>query len=104
MDKARIEQEKQFFSLMVHHFCKWNPGGGPVCAACEELVEYANERLDRCPYGSRKPTCYNCNASCFKPDMRKREEQVVRTTFAKMFLLHPVLLFKHIWYDIRFKE
>ena len=103
MGKRRIQEEKQFFSHMVHYFCKWSQGSEQICLGCEQLLEYAYDRLDRCPYGSRKPTCFRCTSSCFRADMRKRKEDVVRTTLAKMVFLHPVLLFKHIWYDIRFK-
>ncbi|MEF1281368.1 nitrous oxide-stimulated promoter family protein, partial [Vibrio fortis] len=45
---------------MVEIYCKDHHRTNGLCQECTALLEYAETRLDRCPYGEAKPTCNKC--------------------------------------------
>lgn len=96
-EPARIAREKRTIRAMVRIFCRDKHGGraGP-CDECRELVEYAECRLDRCPFGADKPTCAKCPIHCYKPAMRRRVREVMRYAGPRMLLRHPVLALRHL--------
>lgn len=66
-----IETEKQTLEQMIRLFCKAKHGSDSLCADCEELLDYAQARLDACPFGDDKPVCRNCEVHCYQPEMRQ---------------------------------
>jgi len=57
---------------------------------------YANEKLDRCPYGQNKPTCNRCPIHCYKPQQREQARHIMRYAGPRMLLKHPILAIKHL--------
>ena len=43
-------------------------GSGRPCEECRRFLDYAERRLEKCPYGEAKPTCARCPIHCYKPD------------------------------------
>ena len=70
--------------------------GDGLCPECEELLEYARLRLEKCRYGADKPTCANCETHCYKPAMRERVREVMRYSGPRMLKHHPVLAVAHL--------
>ncbi len=68
------------------------------CSGCRELLDYATNRLDRCPFGTAKPTCGHCTVHCYKPAMRERVKQAMRYAGPRLLLRHPLLAMGH-WLD-----
>lgn len=101
MTKNRIEEEKETIETMIHIYCRWNMEGEGICSGCQELLEYAHERLDRCPYGQTKPSCRKCLIHCYKPSMKQRIRVVMRFAGPRMLFLHPVLAVKHMIREIK---
>ena len=60
------------------------------------LLAYARVRLDKCRYGTEKPTCANCPTHCYKPAMRERVREVMRYSGPRMLRKHPVLAVAHL--------
>ena len=92
----RIENEKKTVGLMVRLYCRRCEGNKELCPDCSELLSYAEERLDRCKFGSGKPTCKKCPVHCYKPDMRERVRKVMRWAGPRMMLYHPLEAIKHL--------
>jgi hypothetical protein len=92
----RIAREKQTMDAMIRIYCRDKHRGEVPCAACSELRNYAHCRLDRCPYGERKPTCVNCPIHCYRPAMRDRVKEVMRHAGPRMLLRHPILAVRHL--------
>ena len=67
-----------------------------LCVACQDLADYAQERLETCLFGREKPTCANCPVHCYKPDMRERVRAVMRYAGPRMLYRHPVLALFHL--------
>ena len=83
---------------MIQIFCGAHHGTAKkvLCLACTELLEYAKERLDKCPYGENKGACSKCKIHCYKPDMRKHITEVMRFSGPKMVRKHPLLAIDHL--------
>lgn len=95
---TRIEREKATVARMIALYCRKNDGGGAgVCPACTELLAYAHDRLDRCPYGNDKPSCKRCTTHCYKPNMRERMRTVMRLVGPRMLFHHPVAAIRHLF-------
>jgi hypothetical protein len=67
-----------------------------LCAACEGLLEYARERLDRCPFQERKTTCVNCAVHCYRAERREQIRDVMRYAGPRMLWRHPILTIWHL--------
>lgn len=92
----RIEQEKAMVAEMIRMYCRKHEGNGSLCPSCQELLEYAHSRLDRCRYGEDKPTCKRCPVHCYRPEMKERIKAVMRWSGPRMILYHPVAALKHL--------
>lgn len=96
MLRHRITYEKQVVQKMVRLYCRHKEGNRELCAACRELEEYALARLDHCPFGEQKGACRTCSVHCYKPDMQKRMQQVMRYAGPRMILFHPLDAIRHL--------
>lgn len=91
-----IEEEKKIVGQMIRLYCKQHEGHKKLCPSCQELLEYAYHRLDRCKYGEEKPTCQKCPIHCYKPEMKERIRKVMRWSGPRMILYHPITSIKHL--------
>jgi predicted amidophosphoribosyltransferase len=67
-----------------------------LCAACDELLDYAGERLDRCPYQQGKTQCARCLTHCYKPAMQEKIRAAMRYAGPRMAYRHPLLALYHL--------
>ena len=74
---------------------------GTLDAECEELLGYALERLERCPFQEGKTTCAKCPVHCYKPDRREQIRVVMRYAGPRMLFRHPILAVLHLYDRIR---
>ncbi|MGB1320096.1 MAG: nitrous oxide-stimulated promoter family protein [Vibrio gallaecicus] len=87
---------------MVHIYCNDHHGTVKgLCADCTELLDYAETRLDRCPYGEAKPTCNKCPIHCYKPEPKEQMRLVMRYSGPRMLLKHPILAIRHLLHERR---
>lgn len=94
----KLQKERKTVAAMIQIFCNGNHGSGRklLCPACTQLLDYANERLNKCPYGENKGACSKCKVHCYKPDMRKQITDVMRYSGPKMVTKHPLLAVDHL--------
>lgn len=88
-------------AVMVGLYCHRHHGSRRLCPQCAELLAYADDRLDRCPFQEGKTTCARCPVHCFKPDMRTRIGAVMRYSGPRMLWRHPLLTMRHLLDDAR---
>lgn len=69
---------------------------GKLCEQCVDFLEYALLRLDRCPYGEKKPTCRQCPIHCYKPEYKAMSQTIMRYAGPRMLFTHPILAIKHL--------
>jgi hypothetical protein len=94
--ERRIRRELKTVRVMIELYCRDHHGGGTeLCEECRTVWDYANQRVDRCPFRAAKPTCLNCTVHCFQPAMRERIRVVMRYAGPRMLWRHPVLALFH---------
>jgi hypothetical protein len=71
-------------------------GKGQLCPECDELWQYAQVRLDKCPYQKGKTTCAKCPVHCYQPAMRDRVRTVMRYAGPRMLVRHPLMALQHL--------
>jgi len=94
----KLKKEKKTISAMIRIFCDAHHGNArkPLCPECKGLLDYADERLDKCPFGENKGACSKCRIHCYKPDMRKHVTEVMRYSGPRMLRRHPLLAIDHL--------
>lgn len=90
-------REKKTLKKMIGIYCEANhQPEETLCPQCQELLNYAYDRIARCPLGMQKTTCAGCPVHCFKPGYRDKIKEVMRYAGPKMIFKHPVLALFHI--------
>ena len=99
----RLNREQETVNKMIALYClaHHTPLQGQLCPECQALVDYAYQRIKRCPYGSKKPTCAKCPIHCYKPAQREQIRQVMRYAGPRMLIHHPFLAVLHLVDGIR---
>jgi hypothetical protein len=94
-DMNHLERERLTIRKMVDIYCKDHHGTDALCEDCSVFMDYAEVRLDKCPFGEDKPTCSNCPVHCYKPACRDKAKEIMRYSGPRMLLRHPVLTIAH---------
>ncbi len=98
---GKLATEFKTVKAMVEVYCRAHHGSSELCSECCDLLEYAEMRLDRCPYGEDKPTCNKCPIHCYKPEPKEQMRLVMRYSGPRMLLKHPILAIRHLLHEKR---
>ena len=66
-----------------------------LCPECDELLNYASYRVEKCPHKEEKPSCAKCEIHCYSEKMREQIKIVMRYSGPRMLILHPILSIYH---------
>ncbi len=99
--QIKREREKQTVALMIKIYCKKQhctseKNSPELCPDCAELLRYASERSDRCPFMESKTFCSNCRVHCYKAAMREKIREVMRFSGPRMIFRHPIMALRHV--------
>lgn len=99
----RMRREAETVAAMIDISCAELHGTarGDLCGQCSALLEYSLARLDKCPFQEGKTTCANCRVHCYKPDMRERAREAMRTAGPRMPTRHPLMTLWHFLDGLR---
>jgi Nitrous oxide-stimulated promoter len=94
----RLRREFLTLERMVHLYCGAHhaAGGGEACPQCRRFLDYAAERLAKCPYGEDKPTCANCPVHCYRRSQRELAREIMGYAGPRMPWRHPWLALRHL--------
>lgn len=97
-NNRHLNRERETVYKMISLYCRahHHSKGNKLCSSCQSLVEYAFERIERCPFGATKPTCANCKVHCYRGDRRDEIREVMRYSGPRMLLHHPYLAIMHL--------
>lgn len=97
MKKAgRMQREAATVEVMIHHYCRIEHNrNSELCEECSNLLSYSKQRLANCPFREGKTTCGKCQVHCYKPVMREKIRQVMRTIGPGMVLTNPIMALRH---------
>ena len=92
-----LDREKRTIRVMVAMYCRGHHDGSAesLCSECTELADYAEQRLEKCPFGPDKGPCSKCRIHCYKPQMRNRIQAVMRYAGPRMLTKHPIMGLRH---------
>ncbi|EMI4516482.1 nitrous oxide-stimulated promoter family protein [Vibrio parahaemolyticus] len=94
-----LATEFKTVSSMIDVYCQAHHKTIETCDHCKTLKEYAEIRLDRCPYGGSKPTCNKCPIHCYKKTEKEQMRLVMRYSGPRMLLTHPILAVRHLIHE-----
>jgi hypothetical protein len=98
----RIARERRTVKAMIGIYCRKHHGTTTdLCADCAELLDYANRRLECCPFGAEKPTCAKCPIHCYTPQLREKIKTVMSYAGPRMLWRHPWLAIRHLLDGLR---
>ncbi len=96
---ARLAREHKTISAMVHIYCRdHHHTSDGLCEHCQDFLDYAGVRLERCRFGEQKPTCANCPVHCYQPKRREEARVIMRYAGPRMLWEHPLMSLRH-WLD-----
>lgn len=93
------KKEKSIIKLMIKIYCKGNcdkNNQNEMCFSCKNLLNYANEKIDKCPFIESKTFCSKCKIHCYDELNRKQIKKVMKYSGPRMLFYNPVLVFKHL--------
>ena len=94
---SRRIREQKTVEAMIRIYCGGQHGTAVgLCQRCEDLLKYAQKRLEACPFGVDKPTCATCPIHCYRPDMREEIREVMAYAGPRMLHRHPILAVRHL--------
>lgn len=94
--ESKREYEKKIVEQMIRLYCRRNHGGKELCPECRELLAYAQERIDKCPFMETKTFCSACRVHCYQAQKREQIRKVMRFAGPRMLFIHPILAIKHL--------
>lgn len=90
MTHTRIQREIRIINVMIRDFCRDIHGQDNLCKDCEDLKDYAEKKLLKCPFLKNKPVCSNCSIHCYSTQQKEKIKEVMRT-------VGPRMLYRHTW-------
>jgi predicted amidophosphoribosyltransferase len=97
----RLKRESRTVAVMVQLYCHSRHQVSGLCSACQELLDYALKRLEKCPFQEGKTTCAKCPVHCFNTETRSRIRAVMRYAGPRMIYRHPVTAIRHVFDGMR---
>jgi len=94
----RLGREWETMEAMIKIHCRDHHGASALCAECQQLLDYAGVRLERCRFGAEKPTCAKCPVHCYQRARREQVKAVMRYAGPRMLWEHPLMSLRH-WLD-----
>ncbi len=97
--EKRIAREKRTIAEMIGLYCHdhhGTKGKNDLCEDCQNLLNYAFARIDRCVFLPGKPTCKNCTIHCYAQAKKEKIKEVMRYAGPRMILHKPVLAISHL--------
>lgn len=102
MDIKR-EKEMKTVRIMIIKYCKGHKHLDPPCINCSELIQYAENKIENCPFIAIKTYCSNCEVHCYSPEMRTRIKEVMRYSGPRMLFSHPIMVIDHLYQGLKYK-
>ncbi len=88
------QKEKEIINIMISLYCKKNCKTKELCCNCNNLLNYANNRIDTCK--KDKTFCSSCATPCYQKEKRIQIKKVMKFSGPRMIFYHPIIAIKHI--------
>ena len=93
----RIRQERKAIEKMISMYCRGqHQTKTGLCPACQSLLAYAQQRLEKCFFGGEKPVCAKCPIHCYARQRRQEIAAVMRYAGPRLFFRDPWAALLHL--------
>jgi len=100
----QLLRERRTIKIMIEMYCRsHHQPQEALCTECRALLDYAMQRIDKCPLQADKPTCAKCPIHCYKALMKEQVKKVMKYSGPRMLRHHPVLAGRHLLDQALFK-
>lgn len=98
----KIQQEKATVRAMIYLYCfkQHHSQHHQLCEECNDLLQYAMQRLTMCRFGEEKTTCERCPKHCYRKDYKLKIKQVMRFSGPRMLIYHPTMALRHLYKNL----
>jgi hypothetical protein len=96
-----IEEEVKTLEEMVKIYCGKKHNSASTCEECIAILDYAEDKLRKCKFGTLKPTCKKCTVHCYGESQRDKIKEIMRFSGKLMIRYHPVMALKHLMREIK---
>ena len=91
-----VQQEQATIADMTRLYCRAKHGTRKsLCPDCQELLDYAQERVARCLFLPEKPACGRCPVHCYQTLYREKIREVMRYAGPRLMFRNPVAVVRH---------
>lgn len=90
IEKKR-QREIEIVTFMIHLYCRHHDDIDE-----KRLVEYATQRIQKCPMMKDKTFCSQCRIHCYEKTMQEQIKMVMRYSGPRMIFYHPVMALRHV--------
>lgn len=97
-DIAVLEKMARIYCKGQHHTKKG------LCPECQEVLDYAVARREKCRYGDNKPFCAHCQSKCYKPSIQEEVRKIMRYAGPRSIFYVPHLVILHAIEGIKHKK
>lgn len=94
-----IQQEITLIKVMIQLFYQKQEEQAELTV--EQMLAYAQKRLEVCRFGEAKPTCQHCPVHCYQKRYQEQMKLIMRYSGPRMLVYHPVLAIKHAFRGLR---
>lgn len=88
--------DRKVLGAMVSIYCKARHKSGSLCDDCSALLDYAVQRVERCPLQGDKISCRRCKIHCYAPLEQQKIARIMRFSGARMLFKHPLMAVRHL--------
>jgi len=93
---SQKDLDKKTVESMIRLYCKHQLKTEELPEKYQELIHYANHRLDHCSWGKEKPPCKDCPHHCYAPEQRREIRKIMRWAGPRMLFWSPKAAFRHL--------
>jgi len=94
--EGRLKREFETVQSMIDIYCEAKHGETEkLCTSCAKLLDYAESKVEVCPFGTQKPQCTKCEIHCYSDTKREEVRQVMRFAGPRMLYKHPLKTIMH---------
>lgn len=98
------QKELDIVQKMIEIYCKENhQSNEKLCEECQEMLDYAKQRIERCPFTETKTFCASCKVHCYRADMKAKIKEVMKFSGPRLIFFYPGEVFLHAIDTIRYK-
>lgn len=92
----KVQQEQATIASMTRLYCSAKHNSRKsLCPDCQQLLDYAKERVAHCMFLPQKPVCARCPVHCYQDPYRERVREVMRYAGPRLMFRDPIAVVRH---------